>query len=681
MIENFLTGVFCGILFSEKCFCLSCVNERSKIKRSFLFRLSLFFKNHPVLLFVALSGCFLLLPNIHSAQAGLGDWLAGSIGEVFAKILFAIYQLFSWFVSLAATMFLWVIDVNVFSKLMNDGAIYQVWLVVRDFCNIFFILVLLFSAFATIFQLEKYEYKKTIPMLILMALLVNFSFPISRFVIDLANVPMYFFAQNTFGVSANDITSSVLSQSKIQDIMLPNSSDAGKSGTDYQIPQLLAAIICMFLFGISFLVLAILLLVRMIALAILVMFSPIGFVGMITPALHKFAHDWWDKLFKWAFYGPIAVMLVLVAIVVMQAAERARALKPMQNLVGGQVLSDHISSIAFFAIPIVLFWIAITQAEKYSNDMSGLGIKWGSNIGRKVGGWMRQGTWGATKWTAKAPFKGVDNLSGNTISGTALGIREAWRNRQSAWWGGSDIDKRKKQVQDSVSSALKRKGTSTQEVQKKVSEHEKEHTTETELRRLVDQNKDVAAAMVLAKQGKLTSEEFTKVRATLDASDPKSEQVINLLEGKVKERRLDLVMNYKMGTNEVKDEIAKKRVANPALSADDARDEVYKEVVRKEMAKINPSKWREQNLEEMFSLGKDASGSERQYSVIRDVHGNVTDIAEGGVIINTKESQELKARISGAQEAFNRHSSKNKDKIIDDISGDNFDAGRKTGIW
>ncbi len=564
---------------------------------------------------------------------------------------------------------------------MNNAAIYTVWLTVRDFCNIFFILVLLFSAFATIFQLERYEYKKTIPMLILMALLVNFSFPISRFVIDLANVPMYFFAQNTVGESGNisSLSSGLLGASNIRGVILPNSQSPDKDITDYDFVHLLVAATCMFLFGISFFVLALLMLIRMIALVILVMFSPIGFVGMITPALHKFAHDWWDKLFKWAFYGPIAVMLVLVALVVMKAAGSVST--TMKPLAGDSVSNDFLSSALFLAIPIVLFWIAITQAEKYSNDMSGLGIKWGSNIGRKMGGWMRQGTWGATKWTAKAPFKGVDNLSGNTISGTALGIREAWRNRQSAWWGGSDIDKRKKQVQDSVSSALKRKGTSTQEVQKKVSEHEKEHTTETELRRLVDQNKDVAAAMVLAKQGKLTSEEFTKVRATLDASDPKSEQVINLLEGKVKEKRLDLVMNYKMGTNEVKDEIAKKRVANPALSADDARDEVYKEVVRKEMAKINPSKWREQNLEEMFSLGKDASGSERQYSVIRDVHGNVTDIAEGGVIINTKESQELKARISGAQEAFNRHSSKNKDKIIDDISGDNFDAGRKTGIW
>lgn len=651
-------------------------------------RLTCFSRNHPVLLFVALSGCFLLVPNIRPASADiLPEWMSIN------NLIFVFYQFFGWLVLLASEVFKWAADAALFTNIMNQGAIYEVWLIVRDFCNIFFILVLLFSALATIFQLDKYEYKKTIPLLIVMALLVNFSFPISRFVIDLANVPMYFFAKNAFNnqqdASFSQINSGILGKSGMENILLPGSmNNLGEK--DYEKinglgrTHLIAATVCMFLFGISFLVLAMLMLIRVVALAILVMFSPIGFVGMITPALHKFAADWWGKLFKWAFFGPIAVMLVLVAIVFMTAVKNSQTIKTGEAVfqsTGNSVDNNMLAAVAFFSIPIILFWIAITAAEKYSNDMSSLGIKWGSNLGRRAGGWIRQGAWGATKWTAKAPLKGADNLSGNRISGTALGIREAWRNRQSAWWGGSDIDKRRKQVQDSVSSTLKRKGTSTQEVQKKVSEHEKEHTTETELRRLVDQNKDVAAAMVLAKQGKLTSEEFTKVRATLDASDPKSEQVINLLEGKVKEKRLDLVMNYKMGTNEVKDEIAKKRVANPALSADDARDEVYKEVVRKEMAKINPSKWREQNLEEMFSLGKDASGSERQYSVIRDLHGNVTDIAEGGVIINTKESQELKARISGAQEAFNRHSSKNKDKIIDDISGDNFDAGRKTGIW
>lgn len=377
-----------------------------------------------MVLFVALLGCFLLVPG-HFAQAGFWSWVGDSLKDVVIAILYGVFWFFSLFVAIAAGLFVWVLDTNTFSSIMNNGAIYTVWLTVRDFCNIFFILVLLFSAFATIFQLEKYEWKKTLPTLIIMALLVNFSFPISRFVIDLANVPMYFFAQNTVGGSGtiSNISEGLLSASNIRGVILPGSQAPEASALQYDFVQLLMAVVCMFLFGISFLALSILLLIRLIALVILVMFSPIGFVGMITPALHKFAHDWWDKLFKWAFYGPISVMLVLVALVVMKAtSEIFGATNKMQNITADSANSSFLASVTYLAIPIVLFWIAITQAEKYSNDMSGLGIKWGSQLGRWMGrkGWHMPITY---------PLK---------QSGISGGVKQAWNDRMTALGFGKD---------------------------------------------------------------------------------------------------------------------------------------------------------------------------------------------------------------------------------------------------
>lgn len=419
---------------------MSCsVKKRGKTKNSFLFRSSFFLKSHPTLLFMVLAGCFLLIPGVQFAQAGWFENLTSPTAWINA-LIYPFFLFFSWIVNLAAGIFVWVINAETFTKLMNAGAIYEVWLIVRDFLNIFFILVLLFSAFATIFQLDKYEYKRTIPMLVIMALLVNFSFPVARFVIDLANVPMYFFSQNIFGVDGpNEITSGILSGTKMQNILIPG-VDNNKDLKDFETTHLLAATICMFLFGISFLVLAILMLVRMIALAILVMFSPIGFVGMITPALQSFAKGWWDKLFKWAFYGPIAVMFVLVSVIVMKSAgdsiyPSAGAGGVFQST-GSSVNDNMVSAVAFFTIPIVLFWIAITSTEKYSNDISGLGIKWGSQLGR----WGARQARGGSVWTAKLLPKGVDRLSGNRISGSMLGIREAWRNRRG--WGGKDMKER-----------------------------------------------------------------------------------------------------------------------------------------------------------------------------------------------------------------------------------------------
>ena len=377
------------------------MNTNGKTKKTRISQGVLFVQRHPALIWLGIIGCFLIVPD-SSVKAGFWDTLTTPTAWLNA-LIYPFFLFFSWIVNLAAGIFVWVVDATTFTKLMNAGAIYEVWIVVRDFLNIFFILVLLFSAFATIFQLDKYEYKKTIPTLVIMALLVNFSFPIARFVIDLANVPLYFFAQNVFGTSGfNEITSGILSGTKMQNILIPGVDS--KALVDFQTTHLLAATICMFLFGISFLVLAVLMLVRMIALAILVMFSPIGFVGMITPALSSFAKGWWDKLFKWAFYGPIAVMFVLVAVVVMKTA--GSSIYPTSGAggvfqsTGNSVNDNMVSAVAFFAIPIVLFWIAITSTEKYSNDISGLGIKWGSNLGRWGARNLTGYNWGMRRYQA-----------------------------------------------------------------------------------------------------------------------------------------------------------------------------------------------------------------------------------------------------------------------------------------
>lgn len=503
------------------------MKESFKTKKSFFSRLFLFYKNHPILVLFVLFGCFLLIPQISHALS-LDDVGDGVVSAV-KYLIYLFFWLFSVVVEIAASLFLWAIDVNVFTKLMNDGAIYEVWIIVRDFCNIFFILVLLFSAFATIFQLDKYEYKKTIPMLIIMALLVNFSFPIARFVIDLANVPMYFFAQSVFGTGVNDISSGLLSASNVKGILLPNVTNPEVKVTEFGFVQLVSATICMFLFGLSFLVLAVLMLVRMISLTILVMFSPIGFVGMITPALHGFARDWWDKLFKWAFYGPIAVMFVLVAIIVMRAAAKVQEVQKIQNLVGDQGTYNIVSSIAFFAIPIVLFWVAITSAEKYSSEISKMNVNFGSRMGRWVGGKLRRGGITMARVTVKGAASGVDKLTGHRISGNALGLRDAWNNRRG--WGGSASREEQERVAavragriqggaegaKAAERAIERK-----RIQEQVERNKKLGRTDAaidgDLNKTGDSEQDrilrQAAALTMAERGTLTSSEnFEKALA------------------------------------------------------------------------------------------------------------------------------------------------------------------------
>ncbi len=61
------------------------------------------------------------------------------------------------------------------------------WSITRDVANMFFIFFLLWVAIATIFNFQAYSAKTLLPKLIVVALLINFSFPIGNFVIQTTN--------------------------------------------------------------------------------------------------------------------------------------------------------------------------------------------------------------------------------------------------------------------------------------------------------------------------------------------------------------------------------------------------------------------------------------------------------------------------------------------------------------
>jgi len=70
-----------------------------------------------------------------------------------------------------------------------DGKLNEVWKIVRDFCNLFFIFILLYVGFTKMLGLAGgREWEKKIFAVLLSALLINFSMPIARATVDLSNI-------------------------------------------------------------------------------------------------------------------------------------------------------------------------------------------------------------------------------------------------------------------------------------------------------------------------------------------------------------------------------------------------------------------------------------------------------------------------------------------------------------
>ena len=99
--------------------------------------------------------------------------LVNAFGTVITAIFYAIAYLLSWLVQASMGLFGYIVNPAFTYAILNNSAIYSGWMAIKDMLNLFFIPVLLFSAFATIFQASAYHLKNTFLWVILMALLVN----------------------------------------------------------------------------------------------------------------------------------------------------------------------------------------------------------------------------------------------------------------------------------------------------------------------------------------------------------------------------------------------------------------------------------------------------------------------------------------------------------------------------
>lgn len=365
--------------------------------------------------------------DVHPADADVVDVIVDQIGSgllwALNVLLYSMFVIVSFPMTWAAMLFGLTVDPVAVNTMFKMPAIYTLWQMVRDFFNLFFILTLLFIAFATIFQIDSFNYKKTLGKLLLMALLVNFSFPIARFVVDIANVPMYFFMESMFkdksAAKAQDVANVAFGTSNLEAAIFGKDwkGYASIDGDWGLTVKIIIGIIFMFLFGVSLLVLAILFLIRSLALVILVIFSSVGFAGMVIPGFRSYASKWWDNLLKYAFFGPAAMLMMLVSIKFLEGfnagmGSPAAIASKSSSAGGGTYLASMVATMA----PIVLIWMSITIGQ--TMGIQGAGVvtanaqKFSKWAGRKsAGGVFRAGTLGQGPAAVKGAQAGWKNFA------------------------------------------------------------------------------------------------------------------------------------------------------------------------------------------------------------------------------------------------------------------------------
>jgi len=185
------------------------------------------------------------------------------------------------------------------------------WDITRSFVNIFLVLALIAIGLATILRIESYKAQKTLPNLIIAAILVNFTPVICGLIIDLANIIMNIFQKAAFGniqifADKNAAINRVLEGGILNTVFNPAN-----------IGRLIAGILFNVLSSFILFAYALIFILRIMVLWVLVIFSPFALFGFFFPIAKNIWREWWKQFIQWTIIGiPLFFFLYLTGVII-----------------------------------------------------------------------------------------------------------------------------------------------------------------------------------------------------------------------------------------------------------------------------------------------------------------------------------------------------------------------------
>ena len=201
----------------------------------------------------------------------------------------------------------------------RNSPVYQVWAYMRNLANICFIIFLLVIIYSQITGLgiNNYGIKKSLPRLIITAIIVNFSFLFCAIAVDISNIIGNSLKDLLAGIADNAISTGTIDPSKNTGFYaLFTTIAAGGIGTTILLAfpggplGLLLAIIPVIVGGIISVVIGLLVLgLRQALVVFLVAISPVAFVLYILPNTEKHFQKWKNYFAQMLFFYPMFSML------------------------------------------------------------------------------------------------------------------------------------------------------------------------------------------------------------------------------------------------------------------------------------------------------------------------------------------------------------------------------------
>ncbi len=316
----------------------------------------------------------LILP-FQFVQAGFLDILAAIPVSLINLILQLILITSNLILGLAGLILGWVVGPYFTTLPYTHGGIVEIgWPIVRDFINMFFIIALVIIGLATALRIKEYQAQKALPILIIIAVLINFTPVICGLIVDASNIVMNFFLERLTGFQLIrnffDTQASSLAQALRPSCFFNLGCAASALG------KTTVMIVFGFVAGYIFFIYSLLFIMRYVMIWALVIVSPIAFFSKIFKGSEKYLFknilgwdEWWKQFIEWSLLGVVAgFFLYLAEQLMMLAPGMISGLPPGQGGGGGvdNSIVDFVNNFLPWMVVLVFLFIGYKIAKSTS---------------------------------------------------------------------------------------------------------------------------------------------------------------------------------------------------------------------------------------------------------------------------------------------------------------------------
>ncbi|KKS75666.1 MAG: hypothetical protein UV48_C0008G0006 [Candidatus Azambacteria bacterium GW2011_GWA2_42_9] len=369
-------------------------------------------------------------------SGGTTSWIVGKVFLAASAVISTLLgTLFGGILAIEAKIIDYVLSPDNFS--FTNAAIVQIgWRITRDLANMFFILILLVIAFATVLRYESYTIKQLWFKVLIAAILINFSLVIAGLLVDFSQVMTTFFIKQGLGSDFPSITGKLANAMKITNFYSPSdypSRGLFDLGSDTFaavagiILTLIGLVVTVFVFGAT----AVFLIARIVNIWYLLIFAPIMWVFMILPATSSHFGEWWKSFIKWTFFAPVYAFFIYLSLLIFDTAGNigdqvfvGKTPEGWGNAAAGLTNASMSSAIFQWIVVIYMMIASLLYAQKAGVTGAKTAVNtlnsWGTGAKNMAGRLARRGYVAATRPEAPEP----------PPAGASMGQRFKYRFRQ-----------------------------------------------------------------------------------------------------------------------------------------------------------------------------------------------------------------------------------------------------------